>query len=145
MTATAASLEREEGRVPYVYLDSLGFQTIGVGRLVDHRKGGRLTNPEIDFLLANDIAEKTAQVIAALPWAASIDPVRLDVLVEMCFQLGIGSAAHGTGLLGFQHTLASVRDGRYAEAAASMLLSKWATSDSPARAHRMSTQMATGV
>src|SRR3546814_15181122 len=44
-------LNREEGRIPHAYPDSLGYWTIGVGRLIDKRKGGRLTNVETDMLL----------------------------------------------------------------------------------------------
>lgn len=36
------SLALDEGRVPYAYRDSLGFWTVGVGRLIDKRKGARL-------------------------------------------------------------------------------------------------------
>lgn len=35
-------LIRDEGNVPYAYSDSLGYLTIGVGFLIDKRKGGRL-------------------------------------------------------------------------------------------------------
>ena len=31
----------DEGRVSHVYKDSLGYYTIGIGHLVDQRKGGR--------------------------------------------------------------------------------------------------------
>src|SRR3546814_8522584 len=55
-------LNREEGRIPHAYQDSLGYWTIGVGRLIDKRKGGRLTNVEIDMLLANEIADTIAEV-----------------------------------------------------------------------------------
>src|SRR3546814_2848207 len=55
-------LNREEGRIPHAYQDSLGYWTIGVGRLIDKRKGGRLTNVDIDMLLANDIADKIAEI-----------------------------------------------------------------------------------
>ena len=122
----AQQLEREEKRVPWVYPDSKGWLTLGIGRLVDKRKGGRLSDPEIDFLLANDIREKTAQVIAALPWTVNLSEPRMGAIVGMCFQLGIGNAEEGTGLLGF------------------MLQSKWARLDSPDRARRMSRQIASG-
>jgi lysozyme len=35
-----AHLRREEGEVLHVYKDHLGYLTIGVGRLIDKRKGG---------------------------------------------------------------------------------------------------------
>jgi lysozyme len=141
----ALQLEREEDRVPYAYQDSKGYWTIGVGRLVDKRKGGRLHDSEIDLLLANDIREKTAQVVEALDWAARLDEPRMAVLVGMCFQMGIGSAETGKGLLGFRLTLPAIRDGHYSHAAALMLESKWAKVDSPARARRMARQIETGA
>jgi lysozyme len=55
----------------------------------------------------------------------------------MAFQLGTD------GLLGFKNTLALIRDGKYAEAAEAMLLSRWAE-QTPARAKRLSEQMRSG-
>ena len=103
-------LIRDEGVVRHAYEDSLGFTTIGVGRLIDARRGGGLRDSEIDFLLNNDIEEKTAQVLAALPWASKLSEPRLGVLLNMAFQMGL------RGLLGFKRTLGSIEDGQYFEA-----------------------------
>ena len=130
-------LIRDEGVVRHAYEDSLGFTTIGVGRLIDARRGGGLRDSEIDFLLNNDIAEKTAQVLAALPWAFKLSKPRQAVLINMAFQMGIG------GLFKFKRMLGSVEDGQYGEAAAEMLDSTWAK-QTPERAHRLATQMETG-
>jgi len=130
-------LIRDEGSVSHAYEDSLGFTTIGVGRLIDFRRGGGLRDGEIDFLLDNDIEEKTAQVLAALPWASKLSETRRAVLINMAFQLGIG------GLLQFKRALGSIEDGQYAEAAAEMLDSTWAK-QTPARALRLAKQMETG-
>ena len=51
-------LRRDEGVVEHAYIDSEGWTTIGVGRLIDKRKGGRLRDDEIEYLLQNDITEK---------------------------------------------------------------------------------------
>ena len=130
-------LKRDEGVVRHAYEDSLGFTTIGCGRLIDMRRGGGLSPDEIDYLLDNDIKEKTAQVLAALPWASKLNEPRFAVLVNMAFQMGIG------GLLRFHRTLGSIEDGQYGEAAAEMLDSTWAK-QTPERAHRLATQMETG-
>lgn len=45
------TLETDEGRVPHAYQDHLGYWTIGVGHLIDKRKGGGLTPDEVDYLL----------------------------------------------------------------------------------------------
>lgn len=130
-------LRRDEGVVPFAYQDHLGYWTIGVGRLIDKRKGGGLSDEEIDFLLSNDIDRFEKQVIDALPWYSRLDDVRQRVLVNMAFNLGIA------GLLGFKNTLAMIERGDYAGAAKGMLNSKWATQVGE-RAKRLATMMETG-
>jgi lysozyme len=130
-------LKRDEGTVNHAYEDSLGFLTIGVGRLIDVRRGGGLSPEEVDLLLTNDIAEKTKAVLEALPWAASLNEPRLAVLINMAFQLGLH------GLLQFKHTLSEVEKGHYGIAAAMMLDSKW-EKQTPTRAHRLADQMESG-
>jgi lysozyme len=133
----ARMLENEEGRVPHAYQDHLGYWTIGVGRLIDSRKGGGLSDDEIDYLLQNDIKNKAAEVIKALPWVAGLSEVRQAVIIGMAFQMGTA------GLLGFKNTLAMVRDGDFPGAARNMMLSRWAE-QTPTRARRMAAQMETG-
>ena len=130
-------LLREEGAESCAYQDSLGFWTIGVGRLIDARKGGGLSNDEIDFLLENDIKVKTREVLLALPWVPRLSEPRQAVLIGMAFQMGIG------GLLKFKRALGSIEDGQYFEAAIEMLQSEWAK-QTPERANRLATQMETG-
>ena len=135
MTLTE-QLRRDEGTVPHAYQDSLGYWTIGVGRLIDERRGGGLSPDEIDYLLDNDIKAKTHEVLRALPWAARLSEPRQAVLVNMAFQLGT------KGLLAFHRTLGSIEDGQYGEAALEMLDSTWAK-QTPARAMRLAVQMET--
>ena len=130
-------LKNEEGVIPHAYQDSLGFWTIGVGRLIDQRKGGLLYPDEIEYLLANDVKRKTDGLIAALPWFHLLDECRQAVLIQMAFQMGL------KGLLAFSTTLSHVRVGRYDEAAVAMLESVWAK-QTPERAKRLSKQMETG-
>lgn len=133
-----AHLRREEGVRSGAYQDHLGYWTIGVGRLIDARKGGGLSDPEIDMLLANDIAKCRAQMAGWPAWErVKDDPVRATALISMCFQLG------AQGLAGFRNTLAMVAAGRFADAARNMLLSKWAQ-QTPARARRVASMMETG-
>ncbi len=131
-------LIRDEGTVLYAYADSLGYLTIGTGRLIDKRRGGGISQTEADYLLDNDIRQKRAQVIARWPWVESLDPVRQAVLVNMAFQLGVD------GLATFVNTLGLVKAGNYAAASTNMLASKWAQ-QTPARAQRLAKQMQTGV
>jgi len=134
----ADQLRRDEGEVLYAYADSLSYITIGVGRLLDGRKGGGITPDESAYLLANDIRRKTADVIKLLPWSEHLDPVRFAVLVNMCFQLG------AAGLMGFKNTLALIQGGNYDQAADNMILSKW-HGQTPERCERLAKQMRTGV
>ena len=133
-----AQLTRDEDRKKYAYKDTLGYLTIGVGRLIDARKGGGLRDDEMDYMLRNDINDRIDALTRALPWFQDLDDVRKGVLLNMAFQLGT------EGLLGFTTTLGLVKQGNYAEASKQMLKSKWA-GQTPERAKRMSDQMREGV
>ena len=131
-------LYQDEGCKPYVYQDSLGFWTIGVGICVDHRVAGAgLTPDEVLWLLNSKVNRVRAQLVEQLPWMSGLDAPRADALVEMAFQLG------NHGLLQFHNTLSLAQAGDFAGAATQMLASKWA-SQTPERAKRMADQMRTG-
>ena len=133
-----AQLRRDEGTRATAYTDSMGWLTIGVGRLIDSRKPGAGLRPdEIDYLLRNDINDRVAALTKSLPWFDRMDEARRGVLINMAFQLGTA------GLLGFKSTLALVGAGKYSEAAEQMLKSRWAD-QTPARAKRLAEQMKTG-
>lgn len=129
-TKLADELWDDEGFKEHAYQDHLGYWTIGVGRLIDKRKGGRITIEEAKYLLTNDIEEKYHDLITALPWIQEHPDEVQRALCNMAFQLGI------TGLLGFKRTLALIQQKKYAEAAANALLSKWAQ-QTPNRAKRV--------
>ena len=129
-------LRLEEGEVLHAYTDSEGWLTIGIGRLLDKRKGGGITPEESAYLLANDIAKFERLLDKSLPWWRSLTEPRQAVILGMAFQMGI------EGLLGFKNTLAFVKSGDYTAAAANMKASKWAQ-QTPARAERMAEQMRT--
>ncbi len=129
-------LIRDEGCVEHCYFDSLGYATIGVGHLIDERRGGKLPQHIIDLLLDYDIAEHKLDLVHALPWVVNLDDARFGVLINMYFNLG-------PGLLKFTTTLGLIQSGDYAGAAAAMLASKWAQQVGP-RAKRLATQMETG-
>lgn len=131
-------LKGDEGVKPCVYLDHLGWKTIGVGRLVDDRKpGAGLRQIEIDFMLRNDIEDRINALSQKLTWFQDLDDARRGVLLSMSFQMGVD------GLLGFKNTLKLVEQGNYESAAENMLKSLWAK-QTPARAKRMADQMKTG-
>jgi lysozyme len=131
-------LKGDEGVKPCVYLDHLGWKTIGVGRLVDDRKpGAGLRQIEIDFMLRNDIEDRINALSQKLTWFQDLDDARRGVLLSMSFQMGVD------GLLGFKNTLKMIEQGNYEAAADGMLNSLWAK-QTPARANRMAEQMRTG-
>lgn len=132
-----AQLRKDEGEVLHAYQDGRGYLTIGVGRLIDSRRGGGITRAESAFLLNNDIDSKYNELIAALPWVTTLDDARQNVLMNMAFNLGV------SGLLTFKLTLAYIRGGHYDLAAAEMLRSNWALQVG-VRAKRLSEQMRNG-
>ena len=138
LTQATSQIKSDEGLVLHAYKDSLGFLTIGYGRLIDKTKGGGITQQEAEYLLSHDIAYKLGQLYAQLPWIDKLNNARKGVLLNMAFQLGVA------GLMGFKNTLAKIEAGDYEGAAENMLQSKWAT-QTPARAKRMAEQMRLGT
>lgn len=98
-------LRKEEGFKSYAYKDSLGFWTIGIGRLIDGRKGGGISRAEAEYLLKNDIEVRHVALMAKIPWFQSLDYVRQAILMSMAFQMGVD------GLMGFKNMLAHVEAG----------------------------------
>ena len=123
-------LTRDEGTVLHAYEDHLGYVTIGIGRLIDKRKGGGISLHEAQYLLGNDVDRVYVQLSAALPWFKRLSDGRQRALCNMAFQLGIN------GLLAFRNTLGLMEQGKWKEASSEALKSKWAT-QTPARAKRV--------
>lgn len=130
-------LIRDEDEVLYAYKDSRGLWTIGVGCLID-RRGGGITREESRYLLANRIASKRAQLLAALPWFSTLDDVRQGALLNMAFNLGVA------GLLTFTDFLPLMKDGMWQEAGEDLLDSLWYKQVGD-RAKRLILQIQTGV
>ena len=137
-------LIRDEGFSPAAYQDSLGFLTIGVGRLIDKRRDGGLTRVEIMYLLSNDIIKHTKAVIDHIYWADAsvIGAARFAALVNMHFQLG-------DGLWKFPKMRAALERKDYEEAARQALETNPAVigdewpEQTPARAKRVAEQIRT--
>jgi len=132
--ALKLELIHDEGISLTLYKDTVGKWTVGVGRNIQDIG---ISTDEAMLLLENDIAGAVGALNHQLPWFPRLDPMRQRVLINMCFQMGIGK------LLGFQTTLEHVRQGHYDEAAGSMLQSKWAQ-QTPNRAKRLAAMMRTG-
>ena len=151
MDAIISELELDEGVRLSPYRCTAGFLTIGVGRNLDTNKltaeelafvghncrTKPITKEQSDYLLKNDIEKVCADLMKFLPWWAYLGDVRKRVLVNMAFNLG------ASGLLKFTNTLALIRSGSYAQAAAEMVKSKWAKQVGK-RADRLANMMRTG-
>lgn len=130
-------LEEDEGRKEVLYRDSLGYLTIGIGRLLDPRKGGKLRPKEVDFLFDNDFEEKLDQCQRRFPGFSKLNPARQAAVVNMCFQLGMD------GVLAFKKMVQALQDEHWADARHHALDSLWAK-QTPKRAQRVAYQLETG-
>lgn len=129
-------LERDEGKRNFVYKDSRGIDTIGVGR---NLQAVGVSDDEIGIMLGNDINQRVLPGLGKwLPWYVNLNDSRQRVLANMCFNLGID------GLLKFHNMLEAVRAGDYEKAAAEMLTSLWAQQVGE-RATRLAAMMRSGA
>lgn len=128
----------DEGVVLHAYQDSLGYWTIGAGRLIDKRKGGGISHAEALYLLNNDVTRHWDELVARFPWVEWLDPVRQTVLANLAFNLGVA------GLATFVNTLAAVQRGDWTAAAAGLRGSKWYRQVQRSRSDRLIYMMRTG-
>jgi lysozyme len=134
MTPLEKMLIQDEGLRLKPYRCTAGKLTIGVGHNLDALG---ITEAEAMFILMNDIKRVTLECEKSFDFWPFLDEERKCVLLNMCFNLGLD------GLLKFKRTLTAISDGRYEDAAAFMLDSKWAQQVGQ-RAVRLSKIMATG-
>ena len=132
-----AQLRIDEGEVPHAYPDSEGYWTIGVGRMIDKRLGGRLRPDEIALMLENDIRDAEEDAKTLFPGFLALSDARKAVLVNMAFNLGRDRLA------AFQRFRGAVEAQEWERAAAEMLDSRWATQVG-IRAQRLAKQMKEG-
>lgn len=168
----ASDLEREEGRVRVTYPDvrsplgqackKLGLRmqdykqvpnyatlsgkpwTIGIGCTGPNIGPGLMwTDAQIDAELERRIDDIKAQLDARAPWWTSLDDVRQDALVMMCFQLGVDKV-----LYQFPRTVAFIKAQDWANMAKQMRgvssPTPWYT-QTPKRVNRLIEQFTTGV
>ena len=118
----------------FPYRCPAGKLTIGYGRNLDDVG---ISAEEARDLLDDDIND-CLRDLGTFPWFGSLDPIRQRALVNMRFQLG------PQGFRGFRHMLAALEIGAYAMAAVEARDSKWARTDSPARARTVTAMLETG-
>ena len=127
-------LMRDEGTRLKPYKDTRGVLTIGTGRNLD---SVGISESEAANMLSNDIIRVELELDRDLPWWRGLDQVRQRVLINMAFNMGIGT------LLTFHETLESVRLKAYYAASKDMLVSEWARQVG-ARASRLAAMMNSG-
>jgi lysozyme len=142
--ALKARLKLEEGEILHAYQDSLGWWTIGVGHLIDGRKGGGIP-PEIsDALLEWDLTRVEGLLDPAVPWWRQLDDVRQRVVMDLTFNMGWAPNAPG-GFDDFHNTLAALHSGRWADAATGLRKSLWYRQVGSRRAEPLCVAVETGI
>ena len=137
MTMIIEMLRKHEGVETHAYKCTAEKTTIGVGRNIDPAGGLGLSDSEIDFLLANDVARVNKELIISFPWFAELDEVRKDAMINICFQLGLPR------LKKFKMSLAHMKNGDYNLAADEFLMTNWAN-QTPARAKDITDMIRSG-
>lgn len=125
-----ADLKADEGFVPHVYDDHLGYATLGYGFLVDKDKGGRIPQEVAEFWLLYEVEHRWADLLEKLPWLEGQPEEVQRALLNMAYQMGIN------GVCNFKKMLAALKAGKRAEAAMEALNSTWAR-QTPGRARRV--------
>lgn len=154
-----------EGRRLFPYRDTLGFWTIGYGHNMDadellQKDGARrarlhsrgCTEAEAHAWLQDDIEQAIRDLIAHLPWVNTFGEVRQAVMVELCFNMGIGvppgvdpKRPKGAGLRSFLNTLALLRRGDFKAAAENLKRSKWYRQVKSGRGDRLALELETNA
>ena len=99
------------------YECSAGKLTIGVGRNLED-KG--ITEEEATHLLQNDLAQCWDELVSNFSWFERLNTYRQEVLINMCFNLGISR------LKTFRKALNAMEHEDWKEAALQMMDSRWA-------------------
>lgn len=107
-----------EGNERYVYKDSLGNETIGIGRNIAARSGRGLSMDESLYLLKNDII-MCKKSLKNYDWYKCLDLVRKEVLIELLFNLGL------TRFFSFKKMIGALQLKDYVKAANELIDSRW--------------------
>lgn len=127
-------LKRHEGFRGHPYKCPAGKLTIGWGRNLDDVG---ISPEEGEILLDNDIRRATIACELFVPGWDTLDAVRRNVLIDMCFNLG------RAGLAKFGRLLSAVKVRDWQWAADEMMNSRWAQ-QVPVRAAELAEMMRTG-
>ena len=127
-----------EGLRLQVYKDTLGIDTIGIGRnledrgitkeeladldipTIEHVYEYGITEADAVYLATNDVQIVEEELVRAHPCVDRLDSVRQLILIDMAFNMGVPR------LCKFKKMWAAVECGDYPTAAKEMLDSRWA-------------------
>ena len=122
------SIKKNEGYVKVVYKDSLGIDTIGYGFAI---KDLELDEDICDEILLRKLKDLDKKVNKKFGWFIYMPPNIKDVVIEMCYQLGVG------GFSKFKKTISYLQNKQFKDASEEMLDSLWAK-QTPNRAKSLS-------
>ena len=122
------NIKESEGFVEHVYDDSLGIPTIGFGFAI---KDLILDEDIASEILVRKVEKLAKRVEAKFDWFNEANDDIKEVVIEMCYQLGLG------GFSKFKKTISYLESKDYKSASVEMLDSKWAT-QTPNRAKKLS-------
>ena len=111
-----AQLKKHEGFRSKPYICTAGKLTIGYGRNLDDVGINKF---EADNLLRNDIYAAIRE-LDRYPWAAELDQVRFDAMVNFMFNVGANTFAK------FKKMIAAMEDKSYERASMELLDSRYA-------------------
>tara|TARA_R100001460_G_scaffold85792_2_gene127101 strand:+ start:1989 stop:2474 length:486 start_codon:yes stop_codon:yes gene_type:complete len=131
-------LVESEGLRLQVYKDTLGIDTIGIGRnledrgiskeeldwmdipSIDHVYEWGITEADAVYLATNDVQIVEEELVRAHPCVDRLDSVRQLIVIDMAFNMGVPR------LCKFKKMWAAIECGDYPTAAKEMLDSRWA-------------------
>lgn len=122
------NIKESEGFRNRVYKCTEGYDTIGYGFAV---KDLVMDKDIADMILERKVAELRLRVEQKFPFIDSMPEAVQDVMIEMCFQLGV------SGFSKFKKTIQYLMTKQFEEAAVEMLDSKW-YKQTPNRAKKLS-------
>ena len=121
-------IKEHEGFRSKVYKCTEGYDTIGYGFAV---KDLVLDEDIADLILMRKIDKLQQRIMTNLEWWADSPAEIKDVVVNMCYQLGL------SGFLKFKKTIYLLETEQYEDASLEMLNSLWAK-QTPSRARELS-------
>ena len=121
-------IKHHEGFRSKVYKCTEGYDTIGYGFAI---KDLELDEDISEMILMQKLDNLMTRIGKTFVWWRAADSTVKDVVVEMCYQLGV------SGFSKFKKTIDHLENKRYGKASAEMLDSKWAR-QTPNRALELS-------